>query len=163
MKINFGFGSQAAKKRRELILPFLFLMMVLSVSVALDQWLKLTASRVVVNNNFAWSISLVVSPLWISIFFYVGSMILAATHFVYGQRRYLLAVCYGLLLGAGTSNLIDRLLIGGVKDIWPIPIMGGYNNLADWLLLVAVLGIISILISEVIAHEAPPNVEFPDQ
>jgi lipoprotein signal peptidase len=45
-------------------------------------------------------------------------------------------VAGALILGGGFSNLIDRLLLGGVRDWLLLPLTGLTNNLADWALFV---------------------------
>ena len=52
----------------------------------------------------------------------------------------------GLFLGGAMSNIMDRLVIGGVRDWLPVPVLGLRNNLADW----AIVGaLIIFLIGEV--------------
>ncbi len=41
-------------------------------------------------------------------------------------------VSAGLILGGGISNLIDRIMLGGVRDWITLPAFGIQNNLADW-------------------------------
>lgn len=41
-------------------------------------------------------------------------------------------VCVGLIVGGGISNVIDRLLFGGVKDWIALPMLHLQNNFADW-------------------------------
>ena len=48
-------------------------------------------------------------------------------------------ICVGLILGGGISNLVDRVLFGGVRDWMTLPVLGLHNNLADWAI---VLGLI---------------------
>jgi lipoprotein signal peptidase len=52
------------------------------------------------------------------------------------------SVLWGVLLGAGFSNLVDRWMFGGVRDFWLLPILNVQNNLADWFIFLAALGII---------------------
>ncbi len=40
------------------------------------------------------------------------------------------------LLAGALSNLIDRLFLGGVRDVWKLPFLGVQNNLADWLIVI---------------------------
>lgn len=49
------------------------------------------------------------------------------------------AIPTGMLVGAASSNLLDRFLLGGVKDIFAVPILNVYNNLADWAIVIAVV------------------------
>lgn len=48
----------------------------------------------------------------------------------------------GLLFGGGVSNIIDRVFFGGVRDWLSIPGMNLKNNLADWAIFVAIIGIL---------------------
>jgi signal peptidase II len=52
-------------------------------------------------------------------------------------------VARGLLLGGVISNLIDRILLGGVRDWLPVPILGVRNNLADYAIAVGVIWLVS--------------------
>lgn len=54
------------------------------------------------------------------------------------ERSRAKAIAYGLFLGGGFSNLLDRWLYAGVRDIWEIPFLSLTNNLADWSIFVAV-------------------------
>jgi len=58
------------------------------------------------------------------------------------------AVLYGLLIGAAISNWLDRVFLGGVRDIWLLPKLQVVNNPADWLLVLSVTGLILIEIFE---------------
>lgn len=42
-------------------------------------------------------------------------------------------------LGGAVANVIDRLIFGGVRDWLPIPVISGYNNVADWALSIGLL------------------------
>lgn len=46
-----------------------------------------------------------------------------------------------LVVGGGVSNLIDRLVYGGVRDIWQLPLLPTFN-LADVAIMVGVLWIL---------------------
>lgn len=45
-----------------------------------------------------------------------------------------------IILAAGFSNWLDRWRFGGVRDWLWLPVWGGYNNLADWLVVIGCLG-----------------------
>jgi signal peptidase II len=47
----------------------------------------------------------------------------------------------GVLFGAAVSNLVDRLVFGGVRDFLPLPIVYIQNNIADWLVCGALFAI----------------------
>ncbi|HSW89551.1 MAG TPA: signal peptidase II [Patescibacteria group bacterium] len=53
------------------------------------------------------------------------------------QKKY--PVSYGLLMGAVVSNLFDRFVYGGVRDVFRLPFIGISNNLADWMILGALI------------------------
>lgn len=44
-----------------------------------------------------------------------------------------------LVIIGGGWNLAERLLAGGVRDYWRIPLTNVYNNLADWLIFMGVV------------------------
>ena len=48
----------------------------------------------------------------------------------------------GLLIGGAVSNIVDRLLFGGVRDFLPVPFFLIQNNLADWAILVGLVGMV---------------------
>lgn len=48
----------------------------------------------------------------------------------------------GVFLGGVLSNLLDRLIWGGVRDWLPIPVVNLRNNLADWSIVI----VLSILV-----------------
>ena len=39
---------------------------------------------------------------------------------------------WGMLIGSAASNLLDRIVFGGVRDWLPVPLFNLSNNLADW-------------------------------
>jgi len=47
---------------------------------------------------------------------------------------WLIVASYGLLIGAATSNWLDRWFYQGTRDIWPVYGWPIVNNLADWLI-----------------------------
>lgn len=54
-----------------------------------------------------------------------------------------------LLLGGAISNLLDRIIWGGVRDWLPIPFTALSNNLADWAIAV---GVVLLLFSQLRYH-----------
>lgn len=48
-------------------------------------------------------------------------------------------VAAGMFVGGAVSNLIDRILLGGVRDWLPIPMTTIHNNLADYAILVGLI------------------------
>lgn len=53
-----------------------------------------------------------------------------------------------IFLAAGASNVVDRWRFGGVRDIWSVPFLRIENNLADWLIFCALLGMMIALWKE---------------
>ncbi len=49
---------------------------------------------------------------------------------------------FGLFFGGALSNLIDRLVYGGVRDFMPLPLTHLSNNLADWAITFGLAGFI---------------------
>jgi len=54
-------------------------------------------------------------------------------------------IATGMFFGAAVSNLLDRVLYGGVRDFLPVPLLGVENNLADYSL---TIGLLLILFKE---------------
>lgn len=48
-------------------------------------------------------------------------------------------IASGLLLGGAMSNIVDRLVLGGVRDFLPLPFLNLNNNLADWFIVGSLL------------------------
>jgi len=44
-----------------------------------------------------------------------------------------------IILAAGSSNLIDRWIFSGVRDIFYLPVLNLTNNLADWLIFLTII------------------------
>lgn len=53
-------------------------------------------------------------------------------------------VAIGLVIGGGVANVVDRFVAGAVRDWLPVPILGVYNNLADWAIFFALLWFFSV-------------------
>lgn len=45
----------------------------------------------------------------------------------------------GVLFGGAISNVMDRVLFGGVRDWFPLPFVHLNNNLADWSICFAIM------------------------
>lgn len=48
-------------------------------------------------------------------------------------------VATGIFFGASLSNILDRILFGGVRDFLPVPLLSVQNNLADWAIILSLL------------------------
>ena len=46
---------------------------------------------------------------------------------------------WAMLIGAGVSNVLDRIFFGGVQDFLPVPFLGITNNFADWIITLSLL------------------------
>lgn len=113
---------------------FIFLMFVL-VAVALDQGSKFLAplffgSVVAVNHGVSFGLFGTISPL------VIAAVLLG---FICVFYRSTSPVILGVIGGSALSNLLDRFFVGGVRDWLSIPFLGLHNNLADWMLFLAVL------------------------
>lgn len=62
------------------------------------------------------------------------------------QDNSLLVLSLSLILGGGVSNVIDRVLQGGVRDWLPIPFMNLQNNVADWAVVIGSIGVLATLL-----------------
>ena len=58
------------------------------------------------------------------------------------KKQSLQLIGYSMILAGGISNLIDRLIWGGVRDWLPIPWTPLHNNLADWMIVIGCLGLV---------------------
>ena len=87
--------------------------------------------------SFGWFAS---SPDWIVGVLGLGMLLGILVISQKWWRQYPLWI--GLFLGGGLSNLIDRWVIGGVRDWLPIPFVKMHNNLADWAIFFGLAGYI---------------------
>ncbi len=120
--------------------PLHYFAFVSVLTFAIDQLSKAIIeplSLSVLNSNFALKTDLGFSPLLITLLIWV-----LLCYFVW-RTQYLNWVS-GLIIGGGASNLVDRIILGGVRDWLPIPFVGGTNNVADWAISV---GCIAYIIS----------------
>lgn len=46
---------------------------------------------------------------------------------------------YWLVAMGGGINLADRIRLGYVRDYWHLPLVGLYNNLADWMIFIGII------------------------
>lgn len=46
-------------------------------------------------------------------------------------------VASGLFLGGAMSNIVDRIVLNGVRDFLQVPFMGIQNNIADWCIVIS--------------------------
>lgn len=104
------------------------------VAILIDQLSKNFATHTVINTGI--SFGLLSGPLLIFLLFAV----LIAVGYRFGKTLFQISpIATGFFFGAGVSNLLDRLLLGGVRDFLPVPILGVQNNLADWVIFVCLI------------------------
>lgn len=51
-----------------------------------------------------------------------------------------------MIIAGGFSNMLDRWFYGGIYDWLNMPIIGGYNNLADWYIVIGIGWSVVILV-----------------
>lgn len=76
-----------------------------------------------ISYNF-WSTPSIGIPVSMTLFFSVYVL----------KKLKIPSFAIALLVGASVSNIVDRIVFGGVRDIWYVPVLGIYNNLADWII-----------------------------
>lgn len=76
--------------------------------------------------NQGISFGLFQSPLWI-----VHLVLFVGLFLFFWRESASHPIPYGLILGGSISNIVDRILFGGVKDWIHLP-YGMTNNIADW-------------------------------
>lgn len=109
-----------------------------------DQTVKNFSANQVINFAAAGSVSLPISMTILSVLSWLVILWLfysrwqkRPTQKIEGVEIFL----WGLLLGSGASNIYDRFLFGGVRDVWPMPLLDWQNNLADWLIFLSVISL----------------------
>lgn len=130
----------------------IFLTAVMSV-IALDQGSKWLAQflglQITYNTGVAFGAfaALDQGVLLISILVIGG-----VTWWVLKQSDQLTLLLGGIFVGAGLSNVLDRLWYEGVRDWMYVPILNVHNNLADWLLSLVVVVVILQEIRQVLSQ-----------
>lgn len=115
-------------------------LVVFSLGLGLDQVTKIWWGRgAVLNSGVALSWLDGAAPFGLTIFLTIFTLGLAILLWPKARLRPQLTIAHTLLLAGATSNLLDRWFLGGVRDIWLLPIGGIRNNLADWLIVGGVL------------------------
>lgn len=100
--------------------------------IALDQVTKHLAIDVVVNTGISLGLF---SSSFLTVIL-IGILILIASR--WGRELYLQSpIATGIFFGGAVSNILDRLLYGGVRDFLPVPILNVHNNIADWAIVLA--------------------------
>lgn len=100
----------------------------------LDQLSKYWAARaemVVLNTGISFGFLDGSLAIWVLL------LVLAAVGSVYIVKAGLyqrFPILYGMIAGGAVSNVLDRLVLGGVQDWLPVPGFALRNNIADWVI-----------------------------
>lgn len=127
-----SFSTDRPPYRVALFLAFL-------VTLVLDQGSKLWAAfhaSLVINTGI--SFGLFSGPL-VTIALLIGFVALFEYSCPRWHQPY--PIASGLLLGGALSNIVDRIVVGGVRDWLIIPYTGLSNNLADYAIIIALVWI----------------------
>lgn len=82
----------------------------------------------------------------------ISVVILVLAIFLYTSRNLMSShpIWMGLIVGGGVSNLLDRFIMGGVRDWMALPGLNLSNNLADWSIVVGIGAIIITTLLDVV-------------
>lgn len=127
-------GKLKVKNSPRLIPIFIILLVVL-----LDQASKAVFFRDYSACNIGWAFGLGKGQMWMII-----AVLILIFYWWLAIKNQLLIIFLGLVLAGGIGNLLDRLVVGCVRDfvkIWNFPSF----NLADSAITIGVLGILSLV------------------
>ena len=114
-------------------------------SLLIDQLFKALAPEYVLNRNIAFGIPLFSFSAALQIFLLMFfATIIGVKSIASAQKRHL-AGLHAVFFGAVASQIIDRVIFGGVRDIWVWP-NGLHNNLAD----VIITFVASLVVCEIL-------------
>ncbi len=127
--------SRAFLKKTNIHLLLFFLI------VGIDQFTKWGARETgIVQLNTGVSLGLFNDfSVLLHIFIFLLTIIVLLFTFKNSWQKH--AYYYVAILAAGFSNVIDRVIWGGVQDFLPVPFFQVQNNIADWVIFIAFLGI----------------------
>lgn len=91
--------------------------------------------------SFGWFTESVTVPLLFAVL--IGIIIGLSFHY---WPRFPLA--FGLFFGGVMSNVLDRMIHGGVRDWLPVPFFELYNNFADWAIVIGIIILIQQTVSQ---------------
>jgi signal peptidase II len=127
---------------------YLSLLMVIMI----DQLTKLLFFSPEMSVNQGISFSLISDvPQWLLV---LGLWMILLMVWQWGRELWLQnQVAAGFFFGGAISNLIDRVVYGGVRDFLPVPILGVENNIADYFLTMSVIWLGLMEIKKYRAHQ----------
>lgn len=125
-------------------------LLVFGAVVVLDQFSKFLAEKsqlVTLNPGISFGLFSGIPPIAMNI---VVLVFLGGMYWwwrCYWQERPIVA---GLFFGGAVSNILDRIIAGGVQDWLPIPGTSVHNNLADWAIFVGLVwaGIVEFKVAQ---------------
>ena len=119
----------------------LFVLLVLLIVDQLSKWYFESIDLVVINNGGVWG--LFPGDWWGLLM--IGVWVVILILMIRAKEPW--AKCgLGLILVGGLGNILDRLMVGGVRDFIYYPGLEVYGNIADIILTV---GIIWLIVGEV--------------
>lgn len=74
----------------------------------------------------------------------VATILILVLGTVWWERWRQPPLLWSLVVAGATSNVLDRLLFGGVRDWLTIPGIGIKNNIADWAIMVGLAGLLLV-------------------
>jgi lipoprotein signal peptidase len=129
--------KKSTKKQVKVLRPTYHIVVFVSFLVALilDQVTKHIASfqgSVQINPGVSFGI---LSGPWLTVLL----LIFFVAFFEWSCPRWhkLYPIASGFLLGGAMSNIVDRIVLNGVRDFLPIPFLHIQNNLADWFIVLS--------------------------
>jgi lipoprotein signal peptidase len=114
-------------KKKEKLKKFLFFLGFLGVFFAIHNLMAINSSLIVKNQGMSFGITV---NLFLNLLLFLIFIV-----FSFCSKSFWLWI---LLLGAA-GNLLDRLFFGYVRDYWPLPIIGVFNNINDYLITIGAL------------------------
>lgn len=90
------------------------------------------------NTGVSFGVFSQIPPLFLGIFLVAVLVALLELFSAFWSKYPYLGV---LFFAGGISNILDRWWFGAVRDWLPLPGTGLYNNLADWYIAVAIIGL----------------------
>lgn len=134
--------KKTAKKKVKVVRPTYHIVVFVAflIALVLDQVTKHIASFAgIVQINHGVSFGLLSGP-WLTVLL----LIFFVAFFEWSCSRWhkLYPIASGILLGGAMSNIVDRIVLNGVRDFLPIPFLNIQNNLADWFIVLAFVWIL---------------------